>query len=231
MPNLRSWCHRRALLRSLALTGLLIAVAARVEGATPEIKTVRTWFLGTADFPWSGAPATHGLRLALIAFRGTHWNAETILAATRNMAPLLAQCGVRIVAAELRMLDAPLRFRYYETPVSRELARLAPMPRPAIYFVADTLNRPAFDAEAIGRANSGNRPELADTVWVALGARDLNLALAHELAHVLMDSGAHSDEPGNLMQSETTAKNTRLAEDQCTRMRATAERNGLLTPL
>jgi hypothetical protein len=46
-----------------------------------------------------------------------------------------------------------------------------------------------------------------------------------------MDSGAHSDESGNLMQSETTPENTRLTDAQCARMRATAERNGLLTPL
>ena len=105
------------------------------------------------------------------------------------------------------------------------------MPRPAIYFVEDTLNRPAFDAEAIGRANSGNRPELADTIWVAAGTRDLHVALAHELFHVLEDSGAHSDEPNNLMRPETTPENTRLTDSQCAQMRATAERNGLLTLL
>lgn len=222
----------KALLRLLVLAGLLIAITARAEGETPAIKAVRSWNLTASELPWAGAsPATHGLRLTLIVFRNTAWEPETVLAAARNMAPLLAQCGVRINAAELRLLDAPPRFRYYLTPVSRELARLAPMPRPAIYFVADTLNRPAFDAEAIGRANSGKRPELADTVWVAAGTRDLHVALAHELAHVLMDSGAHSDESGNLMQSETTPENTRLTDTQCARMRATAERNGLLTPL
>ena len=220
------------MLRVLALAGLLIAVTARAEHAPPEIKVVRSWFLAASDLPWREAmPATHGLRLTLIVFRDTAWNPETILAATRSTAPLLAQCGVRIVAAELRQLSAPPRYRYYQTPVSRELARLAPVPRPAIYFVADTLNRPAFDAEAIGRANSGSRPELADTIWVAAGTRDLHVVLAHELFHVLMDSGAHSDEPNNLMRPETTAEHTRLTDTQCARMRATAERNGLLTLL
>lgn len=222
----------KALLKLLVIAGLLIASAARAQGETPVINVARSWLLAASDLPWTSvSPATHGLRLTLIVLRETAWDPETILAATRDMAPLLAQCGVRIVAAELRLLDAPPRFRYYLTPVSRELARLAPMPRPAIYFVADTLNRPAFDAEAIGRANSGNRQELADTVWVAAGTRDLHVALAHELVHVLMDSGAHSDEPGNLMQSETTPENTRLTDTQCVRMRATAERNGLLMPL
>ena len=222
----------KALPRLLVLAGLLIAIAARAESETPVIKAARNWFLAASDLPWTGAsPATHGLRLTLVVFSETAWDPAIVLAATRSMAPLLAQCGVRIVAAELQLLDAPPRFRYYQTQVSRELARLAPVPRPAIYFVADTLNRPAFDAEAIGRANSGNRPELADTIWVAAQARDLHVVLAHELAHVLTDSGAHSDEPDNLMQSETTAENTRLTDTQCARMRATAERNGLLTPL
>lgn len=220
------------MLRLLVLAGLLIAGAVRAESGVPAINAVRSWFLAASDLPWNDAtPATHGLRLTLIIFRDTAWNPETILDATKNMAPLLAQCGVRIVAAELRQFAAPSRFRYYQTPVSRELARLAPVPRPAIYFVADTLNRPAFDAEAIGRANSENRPELADTIWVAAGTRDLHAALAHELFHVLTDSGAHSDEPHNLMQSETAPGNTHLTESQCARMRTTAERNGLLTPL
>ena len=206
----------KALLRLLVLAGLLIAIAARAESDTPAIKTVRSWILAASDLPWTGvSPATHGLRLTLIIFRETAWEPETILAAAKNMAPLLAQCGVRIVAAELRLLDAPPRFRYYQTPVSRELARLAPVPRPAIYFVADTLNRPAFDAEAIGRANSAKRPELADTVWVAAGTRDLHVALAHELFHVLEDSGAHSDEANILMWSETAPENTRLTDSQC----------------
>jgi len=210
----------------------LVAGAARAASEPPAIEAVRSWHLAASDLPWPGAtPATHGLRLTLIVFRDTTWDPETVLAAANKMAPLLAQCGVRIIAAELWQLAAPPRFRYYQTPVSRELARLAPMPRPAIYFVADTLNRPAFDAEAIGRANSGNRPELADTIWVAAGTRDLHVALAHELFHVLEDSGAHSDEPNNLMQSETTPENTRLTDSQCAGMRATAQSNGLLTAL
>ena len=177
------------------------------------------------------SPPTHGLRLALIALRGTSWIAETILAAARDIGPMLARCGVRVVEAKLQLFDAPARFRYYRTPVAREFARLVPASRPAIYFVEDTLNRPAFDAEAIGLGNSATRPELANTIWVAAGTRDLPVVLAHELVHVLMDSGVHDDEPGNLMRAETEPGNTRLTDAQCARMRETAQRNGLLAPL
>ncbi len=86
------------------------------------------------------------------------------------------------------------------------------------------------EAEAIGRGNSRSRPELADTVWIVHDARDPGVALAHELAHVLLDSGEHSDEPGNLMRDETTPQNTRLSAVQCERLRASGAAHGLLAP-
>ncbi|MDA0984048.1 MAG: hypothetical protein O3A06_13735, partial [Proteobacteria bacterium] len=113
---------------------------------------------------------------------------------------ILAQCGIALESAELVRIRAPDHYRDFLTPVSRELARAVPLPR----------------------------PELADTVWVTHATRDLGIAIAHELAHVLMDSGAHSDEPGNLMRDETDRGNTRLNPAQCDRMRDTAHTNGLL---
>jgi hypothetical protein len=126
------------------------------------------------------------------------------------------------------LIDAEQRFRSFYTPVSRELARALPLAKPTIYFVDGTRQRPAFEAEAIGRGNSRGRPELSDTVWIIRGARDLGIAFAHELAHVLMDSGEHVHEPGNLMQAETAPEHTRLSAAQCDRMRATGLANGLL---
>jgi len=116
----------------------------------------------------------------------------------------------------------------FSTPAARELARAYPVPRPAVYLVRDTKSRPAFDAEAIGRGNSGTRPEIADTVWMTAASRDPGVALAHELAHVLMDSGEHSDEEGNLMRDETSRRNRRLSAAQCARLRDTGKANGLL---
>lgn len=61
-------------------------------------------------------------------------------------------------------------------------------------------------------------------------ARDLPFALAHELAHVLSDSGEHSEEPRNLMRAATSPENTRLSEAQCRRLRERGAANGLLAP-
>ena len=179
----------------------------------------------------TAAPAAHELRLTLAFLDGSGWTPETILAAVQESAGILGQCGVRMKNAELVRIGAPDRFRDFHTPTSRELARAVPLAKPALYFVAGTRQRPAFDAEAIGRGNSRTRPELADTVWVTRGARDLGIVLAHELAHVLMDSGAHSDEPGNLMREDTAPENTRLSDRQCARLRETGSINGLLAPL
>ena len=148
----------------------------------------------------------------------------------REAATILAQCDVGIANVEWLRVSAPSRYLDFSTPVSRELAISAPVRRPAIYLVRNTLARPPFQAEAIGRGNSRTRPEMADTVWITAGTRDPGIALAHELAHVLMNSGEHSDEPDNLMRDETSGTNTRLSVKQCTQLRENARGNGLLEP-
>lgn len=178
----------------------------------------------------SATLASHEIKLVFAYFKGA-WAPEVIHAAARQGARILGQCGVAVARAELVLLDAPSRYREFSTPVSRELARALSLGKPTIYFVAGTRQHPAFDAEAIGRGNSGSRPELRDTVWVARGAHNLGILLAHELAHVLMDSGEHTMEPGNLMREDTAAQNTVLSGAQCSRLRETATSNGLLRPV
>ena len=176
------------------------------------------------------SPATHELRLTLAFLDGSGWTPEAILAPVQESARILGQCGVAMANAELVRIGAPDRFRDFHSPTSRELARALPLAKPAVYFVAGTRQRPAFDAEAIGRGNSRTRPELADTVWITRGTRDPGIALAHELAHVLMDSGEHSEEPGNLMREDTAPGNAQLTELQCARLRDVGSANGLLRP-
>lgn len=179
-----------------------------------------------------GAPigASYNLNLSLYVFRGSRWSQADIEAAASSAVPLLAQCGVGVARVDLHVVEAPARFQFFSTEVSRALLRSLKVRKPAVFFVDGTRNVPAYDAEAIGRGNSASRPELADTVWIAHGARDLPQVLAHELVHVLSDSGAHSNEPGNLMAEETSAQNTRLSAAQCERMRARGQANGLLAP-
>jgi len=223
VPVLR--CHATSALCCFAALLLAPGVAAR---AAEPARVVETRALSWQLLP--AAPgATHELRLSLHAFRGSLWTQQEIEPAVLDAARLLAQCGVALAGAELRLLEAPRRFHFYSTPVSRELLQDLRVSKPAIFFVDDTLNRPAYDAEAIGLANAATRPELANTVWIAHGARDLPFALAHELVHLLSDSGEHSEESRNLMRAETSPENTRLTDAQCQRLRERGAANGLLT--
>jgi hypothetical protein len=210
--------------RGLFLLLLLFATPGRAQVEdTPAIADRR-------DLPVAPAArgATHRISLTLAYFTGGGWQPETIAAAVPEAAAILAQCGVALERAELMRIDAPERLRFFFTPASRDLARALPLAKPTIYFAAGTLQRPAFDAEAIGLGNSRTRPELTHTVWVVPGARDLSITLAHELAHVLMDSGEHSDEPDNLMRDETAPKNTHLSGAQCARLLDAGLANGLV---
>jgi len=206
---------------------LVLLLAATPAFAAEEIRVGETWSIPVEEVR-AKPGASHELRLSLYIFRGARWSHDEVAAAVPESVKLLGQCGVTLSRADLRVVEAPRRFHFYSTPVSRELLRRLPVSKPAVFFVDDTQNRPAYDAEAIGRENAASRPELADTVWIAHGARDLPLALSHELVHVLSDSGDHSAEPGNLMRADTSPQNTRLTDAQCERLRSRGEANGLL---
>jgi hypothetical protein len=217
-------------MRTAVLVCLLCcAFAAHAQPAAP-LRLADTWPLPEHELPYAGpVPSTHRLQLDLITFRDTSWEPERILDAVRGGAAILAQCGIRLERAELyRFEGGDPGLRYLSTPVSRALVRRVRPAKPAVFFVRDTRHVPTFDAEAFGTGNTATRPELAFTVWMTAWIRDLPLALAHELAHVLLDSGRHSTEPGNLMRDETAPGNTQLTPEQCAGMREAGERNGLL---
>lgn len=212
---------------------LCTATGALAQGDDSVMRTDHQTVSATDIYPGTtprSAP-THAIRLTLAYFPDAGWSPETVIDAARVAAAVLGQCQVVFSALELHRLEGSACYHYYHTAVARELAHRVPLPRPTVYFVADTLQRPAFDAEAIGRGNSTTRPELADTVWITRAARDLGIVLAHELVHVLTDSGEHVEEPGNLMRPETKPQNTRLDAGQCARLRDTAAANGLMQRL
>ena len=212
---------------------LLLMLLPGAAAADQRVQEVKNYSLSVVEMYSSenDARLIYKFNLAMVYFTATAWRKENIFDAVKTAARILGQCGIKIQSADLHLLDAPDGFKYYFVPVSREFVRIAPYPKPTVYFVKDTLQAERFDAEAIGRSNSMNRPELRDTVWVALGAKDLGVSLAHELAHLLMDSGEHVDEPENLMGEETTPRNIKLNAVQCDRMRKEGSENGLLKPV
>lgn len=195
--------------------------------AISQMRTLSLLLLLLAALPLQAQERAE-LRLALVLFEGGAWPESAAVAAAQEAATILGQCGIAAAPMDVVRADEGPGFRLFHTPRSRMLARKLQPRRPAVFFVDGTLQRPAYDAEAIGRGNSRTRPELADTVWIVRDARDPGVALAHELAHVLMDSGEHSQEPGNLMRDETSPGNSQLSAAQCTRLRDIGKANGLL---
>lgn len=216
-------------MRRLAALCSIVAACGCAQ-TPPPLRIAATWPLPEHELPYPGTrPATHRLQIDLYTFTDTSWQPGRIVNAVREAAPMFAQCGIRLERAELYSLEGgDSRFRYLSTPAGRELVRRMRPAKPAVFFVRDTRHQPVYDAEAFGRSNTASRPELAGTVWITAYIRDLPLALAHELAHVLMDSGEHSQEPGNLMREDTSLASATISSAQCERMTQQGTENGWL---
>ena len=222
--------RRREAIVALLCLGLLTAsLAIAQQPMDLPLTEVRSWTLAERDlYALQVRPSAYRLRLEMAVVSGTRWVPEVILDATKRAVAILAQCDIQVSPVQLHEFDGPRRYRYLSTPDSREFARRSGLGKPAIFFVDDTLQRPAFDAEAIGRANAKTRPEMADTVWITAAIRDLPVALAHELVHVLTDSGDHSNAPDNLMRDDTAPGNKHLTPEQCSSIVAIGQANGLV---
>lgn len=174
------------------------------------------------------AGARHRLEPTFAYFRGSGWDRAALLAPARELAAILAQCDIHIPQITLRVLDGPPVYRYFHEAIARQLLGQLDLPRPSVHFVADTLQVDGWDAVAYGRSNTRTQPALRDTVWFTRATRDPGIALAHELSHVLMDSGAHTERPGNLMRAETGPEATELTGAQCQTIIERGTANGLL---
>ena len=97
-----------------------------------------------------------------------------------------------------------------------------------VLFARDTLMEAAFTGEAFGLGNTGMRPWLRHSVWLMPDVDDPGIALAHELFHVLANSGEHVEGSANLMQGRTRPDSTELTAEQCRLAQLNGITNGLL---
>lgn len=215
--------------------GFLADPLERERGACPAAQTSasQAWSesLSGADFapPPSNSPApSKALDLAVITVVGAGWEPPAVRAMLRSAAAILGQCGIELRRVSVHHLSGPERLRYFTADTAAELARARPPAKPAAYLVAETRRPVPFDAEAFAPANSAATPSLADTVWIIRSTPSPGIALAHELVHVLTDSGEHTTLAGNLMRDETAPENTKLAPDQCRRIVQSGSARGLL---
>ena len=205
--------------------GLLRDPAGAERGACPAPPDALTTIpLGTWTpevlYPGGAAPAhSHSLDLEVVILSDAGWGIPEVRRALGRAAEIIARCGVLVARAQLRMVEAPRRFRYLDDTWSPQLVQRLGPERPALFFVEDTLREPAFEAEAFGHGNTRHRPAMRATVWITRAAEHAGATLAHEVFHVLADLGRHEPDPGNLMHERTDGTNTRLDGWQCERLR------------
>ncbi len=174
---------------------------------------------------------THTLRPSFAYFEGTRWNLGELRPATAQAAKILGQCRILVADIDLHILRGPDTFLYFLDSTAKELVRRVALPKPTVYFVRDSLQKDAYDAEAIGKGNSNTRPTLIYTVWMTQDIADPGISLAHELIHILADSGDHVERPRNVMRADTSPENVELSSTQCEQIINTGEKNGLLRRL
>ncbi|MBX2826321.1 MAG: S8/S53 family peptidase, partial [Gammaproteobacteria bacterium] len=158
------------------------------------------------------------------------WQDPRINEIVHDAMAILAQCNVRLAALNGRRVEAPEYLRDLATGSARTLMDSLRTDAVTVVFARDTRMLEPYTGEAFGRGNTRSRPWLTDSVWLTADVRDPALALAHELTHVLTNSGEHTDQPGNLMQRRTAVGADRLETAQCIALRANALEAGLVRP-
>ena len=158
------------------------------------------------------------------------WSDARAERALVDAAAILAPCAIRLSPVRVLDVDAPERLADLSLGGARTLfdavRASGPERRVTLVLARDTRMRDPYDGEAFGRGNTRHRPWLTDSVWLTAAIRDEGIALAHELFHVLVNSGAHDDREGNLMNPRTSGDNVRLEPAQCEAARRVALANG-----
>ncbi|UCH39798.1 MAG: S8/S53 family peptidase [Gammaproteobacteria bacterium] len=141
---------------------------------------------------------------------------------------ILAQCGIAPGDVTIHAVEAADYLRDLSTGSARTLLEAVGVAGTTVVFARDTRMQAAYTGEAFGLANTSMRPWLANSVWLMRDVDDPGIALAHELYHVLANSGEHVTDPTNLMLANTRPDGTRLTPQQCERALKNGVANGLL---
>ncbi len=175
--------------------------------------------------------ATHTIPLALFAL-GDSWTIDAITASVTQAEKLLAQCGLSISDVDVRRVNASDYLMDLSVSNGHTLfSKLRPAGQRhpvAIVFARDTTMLDPYDGEAFGEGNTRQRYWMRNSVWLTDGIRDAGIALAHELFHVLANSGEHSRLAGNLMQASTSDEAATLTKEQCEMAIGNAVAEGLV---
>jgi hypothetical protein len=177
-----------------------------------------------------GPPQTGtGFRLPLdILVLDSRWSHQQVEQAVQQAYKILAQCSIIAGEVSIHAVDGEDYLRDLSTGSARTLFQAVGTGQVRVVFARDTRMQAAFDGEAFGLGNTRMRPWLAPSVWLMLGVDDPGVALAHELYHVIANSGEHVEGVANLMQGRTRPESQQLVPDQCRLAQANGVANRLL---
>jgi len=177
-----------------------------------------------------GLPQTAtGFRLPLdILVLDSRWSYQRVEQAVQQAYEILAQCSIIAGKVSIHAIDGEDYLRDLSTGNARTLLEAAGTEQAMVVFARDTRMQAAFDGEAFGLGNTRMRPWLASSVWLMLGVDDPGVALAHELYHVIANSGEHVEGVANLMQGRTRPESQQLTPAQCQLAQANGVANRLL---
>ncbi len=171
----------------------------------------------------------NGFRLPIdILVLDSRWTHQRVEQAVQQAFEILAQCSIIPGKVSIHAIDAEDYLRDLSTGSAHTLLKAAGTANATVVFARDTRMQAAFDGEAFGLGNTRMRPWLASSVWLMLGVDDPGVALAHELYHVIANSGEHVVGVANLMQGRTRPESQQLTPAQCRLARANGVANRLL---
>ena len=157
-----------------------------------------------------------------------NWSRAKIKETLQRAYDVLSQCGIGVGTLKLQMVTGADYLQDLSSGSAHTLFNALDTSGLNIVFARDTRMTDAFDGEAFGEGNTRNRPWLRDSVWLMLSVENAGIALAHEMFHVIANSGEHVDDIANLMQSRTQSDNIGLNEAQCQLAQTTGLKRGLL---
>lgn len=207
---------------------LLCAALLAVPTYAADIQTVGVWEIAVdAGLP-PPRPRMHEFRPTLVLLDGSGWTQKQLVQAVHDAAEILKQCDLRIPSVSLVTLEVPEAYLDPDRTRRVQVAHaLTVNIKPLVFFIRtadDVLN----DAFSYGRANT-QEPFLRDTVWVKNDVADIaGVVIAHELVHILTNSGEHVDEADNLMHPDADANSIGLKPAQCQALIKRGRELGLL---
>jgi hypothetical protein len=179
------------------------------------------------EIPVGGSDADALLSLQVLIL-DSRWTRQKVELALQETFDTLGQCGIGAGEISVRRVDSADYLRDLSTGGARTLLGAAKTDNATIVFARDTRMQAQFTGEAFGIANTRMRPWLTNSVWLMLDVDDPGIALAHELYHVLANSGDHVEGGANLMQGRTRPDSTKLTSPQCRLALETGAENRLL---